>query len=121
MEFEGFLKKLGIKLDEEQIEEVFEFFDHDKDYRISCEEFKETIYGKVQIDIEALKKRLRRHLFKEKIDLFTEMQIHDRRNDGFIDFNGFLTVIKKNSDLSQAEIEVLYKNESSNNPKSNKI
>lgn len=108
-EFGEFLKKLGFNYDPDQEEELFESFDQDKDYLISFEEFNNMILDKKQEDISSLIKRLRRLVFSQKLDLSAQFKALDKRNSGIISFLEFNRVLKKLSDLSPIEIELIFK------------
>ena len=114
-EFGDFIKKIGFKYDAEQEEEVFETFDKDKDYLIAFEEFSDVINEKKQIDVSVLMKRLRRWIFAENLDIFAELEFCDKKNTGFVDFNEFSRILRKNTEFSPVEIEELFKGFSEKN------
>ena len=108
-EFSDFIKKLGFKYDSEQEEEIFEAFDQDKDYRIAYEEFNNMIFDIKQNDISALIKRLRRHIFSQKIDLLSEFEASDKRHEGYLVSFEFNRILKKLSVFSPLEIDLIFK------------
>ena len=108
-EFGDFLKKLGFKYDADQEEDLFETFDQDKDYLISFEEFNAVILDNKKQDASAIVKRLRRLIFSQKIDLFGMFEAQDQRRSGVVSSKEFIKVLKRASDLSPVEIELLFK------------
>lgn len=108
-EFSDFLRKIGLRYDNEQEEELFEAFDADKDYLISFEEFSAVILDKKQGDVGFLLKKLRRFVFSNKLDLLAEFQALDFRRQGFLTFAQFSRTLKKCSELSPNEAEDLFK------------